>query len=84
MTYGKPFANDPFEDAGTKMLENAETFEEVRDKFNICCTTCEFREREHDCSACPIRETMLVIADAEWHKMTADDYLYVEMEKAAV
>lgn len=79
----QPYANDNFEAFGIKMLVAADDFGKVRSEFDECCIHCRFRPRPHDCKACPIRATLLSLAEAGWHTLSADDQLYVERERAS-
>ena len=81
MTYGKPYANDKFEEIGVKLIANSGTFKEMCGKFDKACTCCHFRSRTGDCKACPIRETLLTLAEAGWSTLTPEEQEYVNLER---
>lgn len=76
-------ATNKFEEVGIELQKTARNFRQAQARFEKSCTLCCQRNREGDfCKECPIRQTMLDKAD-DWHYLRAEDYLWIEMERAS-
>ena len=82
----KANATNRFEEIGIVMQETAKTFAQAKERFEKSCTLCCLRNRvgKGYCEQCPIRKALLGIAeDGGWHTLKADDYLWLELERAS-
>ena len=73
-----PVTRDKFEEIGVSLQETAKNMAQSEQRFNYSCTLCTLYKRRSDCSACPIRESM--ISNIEWFGARIVDYPWVEKE----
>ena len=74
--------NDEFDRIGMAKQLKARKFKESKTAFERSCMLCSMRKRQVDCEVCPIRKAFLKKWEG-WKFLKAEDYIYVEEERAS-